>query len=94
VKWLIGELLDSASEQQTDIVRRNFKEMPFYRLDPQLRQPIGQDGVKHIPELKAIGERFARTIDWAPILAGEPGPFSITDANTLPHQYKKAVPTA
>jgi patatin-like phospholipase/acyl hydrolase len=92
VKWLIGELLDSASEQQTDVVRRNFRDMPFYRLDLHLPRPIGQDGVKHIPELKAIGERFARTIDWAPILAGEPSPFSIGDENTLPRQYKKAVP--
>jgi hypothetical protein len=85
--WTVGELLDSAGEQQTDLVKRHFKDTPFYRLQPALTHSIGQDGVKNVPELYDIGQRFADAIDWAAILAGEDSPFRIDESNTLARQY-------
>lgn len=97
VKWTLGELLDSANEQQTDLVQRHFPDMPFYRLspdmkalDPTLDHGIGQDEIKEIPRLKTIGERFAATIDWEGILSGTNTQFLITHGRTLPRQYQTA----
>jgi patatin-like phospholipase/acyl hydrolase len=89
LKWTLNELLDSANEQQTDLIRRHFPRMPFYRIDTTLPRPIPQDGIKSIAELHEVGEAFAGTIDWAPILAGEDSPFRIRDDTTLPREYKK-----
>ena len=88
--WILGELLDSAGEQQTELVRRHYSLMPFYRLDPALARAIGPDAIDKIAELHEIGLRFARTIDWAPILAGEASPFLLGD-NTQPKQYQKSL---
>jgi hypothetical protein len=97
IKWTISELLDSANEQQTDLVQRHFPDMPFYRLspdmkalDPTLEHGIGQDAIREIPRLKTIGEKFAATIDWEGILAGTDTQFLITHARTLPRQYQTA----
>jgi hypothetical protein len=97
IKWTIDELLDSANEQQTDIVKRHFPAMPFYRLapdlrqlDPNLKKGIGQDDVKAIPTLKRLGEKFAAAIDWGAILDGTDTRFRITDDRTLVRQYQTA----
>jgi patatin-like phospholipase/acyl hydrolase len=89
--WTLGELLDSAGEQQTALVQRHFGELPFFRLQPALLRSIGGDSVKSVPELHEIGLRFAARIDWEPILAGEASPFRIGEANTLARQYAVAV---
>jgi patatin-like phospholipase/acyl hydrolase len=91
ITWTLGELLDSAGEQQTDLVKRHFTQTPFYRLQPVMPRAIGQDGVKDVPELYEIGRKFAAAIDWAPILAGEDSEFKISSDNTLMRQYAKAV---
>lgn len=92
--WTLGELLDSAGEQQTAIVERNFPNTPFYRLQPIMPRSIGGDSVASVPELHELGLRFAAEIDWEPILAGEASPFRIGASNTLPRQYAKEVPPA
>jgi patatin-like phospholipase/acyl hydrolase len=97
INWTIGELLDSANEQQTELVQRHFPEMPFYRLspdmkaiEPSLTHGIGQDDVRAIPLLKTIGEKFAATIDWPAILDGSDRHFLITPERTMPAQYQTA----
>jgi predicted acylesterase/phospholipase RssA len=89
--WTLGELLDSAGEQQTALVERHFAQTPFYRLQPVLPRSIGGDSVESVPELYEIGQRFAAQIDWEPILAGEDSPFRISESNTLARQYSKPV---
>jgi hypothetical protein len=91
LSWTLGELLDSAGEQQTDLVKRHFPQTPFYRLQPVLPRSIGGDSVKSVPELHALGQRFAAQIDWEPILAAGASPYLIGDSNTLARQYAKAV---
>jgi patatin-like phospholipase/acyl hydrolase len=95
VKWTLSELLDSANEQQTEIVKRHFSEMTFYRLapdlkalDPTLRHGIGQDDIGAIPRLKELGEKFAATVDWPLILAEKDTRFLITESRTLVRQYQ------
>jgi hypothetical protein len=97
ITWTLNELLDSANEQQTELVQRHFPEMPFYRLspdmkaiEPSLKKGIGQDDIKAIPLLKRIGEKFAATIDWPSVLDGTDRRFLITPGRTLPAQYQTA----
>ncbi len=97
VTWTVSELLDSANEEQTGLVQRHFPEMPFYRLDPDLRRldptlkhGIGQDDIKAIPRLRDLGLKFAASIDWPAILAGTDQRFPITKDNTLARQYQQA----
>ena len=89
--WVLDELLNSANEQQTDLVRRHFSEATFYRIDPKLDHSIPGNSAKNIPELLDIGRKFAATIEWEPILKGEDSPFLIGD-KTLRRDYAKPVP--
>jgi len=73
--WLLAELLRSPGEQQTEIVRRHFPDTPCYRLNPPLPVDIAVDSVSHLAQLRAIGDRFAATVDWPAILAGATSPF-------------------
>ena len=75
--WILDELLRSPGEQQTQIVRRHFTNMIFYRMDadiaalePDLKQPIDMDDIESIDRLRRLGEAFAAQIDWPAILAG------------------------
>lgn len=67
--WLIGELLRSPGEQQTEIVQRHFKLAGFHRIDAELEESIGMDDVGKIDELRDIGERVASTVDWGSVLS-------------------------
>lgn len=87
LEWLLGELLRSPGEQQTEIVQRHFPQMPFYRLDLALERHIQLDDVGRITDLLRIGERFAAQIDWAAILDGTDHRFRITNGKTLWSQY-------
>jgi hypothetical protein len=87
LEWLLAELLRSPGEQQTEIVQRHFGSTPLYRFDLLLERPIPLDGVQLAAELRHIGESFAATIDWQPVLAGEESPLRITAANRLPRDY-------
>ncbi len=85
--WTLGELMDSAGEQQTQLVQRHYPQTRHYRLQPALPRPIGGDSVKGVKELFEIGQRFAAGIDWAPILAGAESPFLVGKRKTLARDY-------
>jgi patatin-like phospholipase/acyl hydrolase len=73
VDWVMAELLRSPGEQQTQIVRQEFPEMQFYRIDPDMSSfdhKIDMDGVEQAGVLRDFAEKFAQRIDWAGILAG------------------------
>ena len=89
--WVLGELLRSPGEQQTEIVQRHFPQMRFYRLDAALGDDIPLDDIGRIDELRHIGERFAEQINWTAILAGTDTRFLINQRNTLPAQYTQFV---
>jgi hypothetical protein len=69
-EWLLGELLESPGEQQTEITWRHFPQMIFYRLDVALEEDVARDDVGSIELLREYGERLADLIDWEAILAG------------------------
>jgi hypothetical protein len=94
----LGELLRSPGEQQTEIVRRHFPELLFYRLDPDLKQldptltkEIEFDDPNSVERLHALGERFAAQIDWAAMLEGRDTPYRVSTRNTLWYQYSRAI---
>ena len=62
--------------------------MTFYRLDVDLGVDIALDDVGSVETLRKLGEGFARTIDWAAILAGSDKRFLIGQGKTLWPQYK------
>ncbi len=88
---MLDELLRSPGEQQTELVRRHYPELAFYRIDPQLRRDIALDDTGGIDELRRIGEDLAARIDWDAILAGAGSTFAVTDRNTLWQAYSKSV---
>ncbi len=91
LEWVLGELLRSPGEQQTEIVQRHFPQMLFYRIDTQLDREIPLDDAGSVDELREVGERFAEQIDWKAILAGSDTTFLISQKNTLPLQYGRSV---
>ena len=90
-KWTLEELLRSPGEQQTDIVRRHFPGILFYRCDPDLPEDVALDDVGSIDRLREYGEQFARSVDWEGILAGADTKCQIHKKNTLWHQYEQAI---
>jgi predicted acylesterase/phospholipase RssA len=89
--WILSELLRSPGEQQTDIVRRMYPSLLFYRIDPKLPRAMGLDAIEHIERLRQIGEALAARVDWPAILAGEDRTFFIGGKNTLWQQYATSV---
>jgi hypothetical protein len=96
LNWVIGQLLSSPGEEQTEIVQRHFPQTRLYRLDLALEQDIPLDGVGSIDLLVEYGKRLADAVDWAAILAGTETTFRVTEKNTLWSQYsiKKQPPSA
>jgi patatin-like phospholipase/acyl hydrolase len=70
LEWILAELLESPGEQQTEIAKRQFPQMTFYRIDMELMEDIGLDDTRRIARLLEYGERLAEQIDWQAILAG------------------------
>lgn len=89
--WILSELLRSPGEQQTDIVRRVYPSLLFYRIDPKLPHAVGLDAIDQIEHLRRIGEALADRVDWRAILAGEDRTFLIGGGNTLWQQYATSV---
>jgi patatin-like phospholipase/acyl hydrolase len=89
LEWILGELLRSPGEQQTELVQRHFSAMPFYRIDPQLERNVGLDDVGSIEWLRQSGEQFAKEINWEAILEGSDPLFRITAQRTLWPQYSR-----
>jgi patatin-like phospholipase/acyl hydrolase len=96
LEWVLGELLESPGEQQTEITWRHFvreqpadQKMTFYRIDTELKKDIALDDVGSTRRLREYGERLADLIDWEAILEGTDEEFRIDYANTLFPQYAK-----
>ena len=87
--WILGELLRSPGEQQTELVHRHFSEMTFYRLDLELRESIDMDGIESIDRLRQYGEEFAAQIDWRAILTGTDTTFRVMPGRTAWFAYRK-----
>ncbi len=81
--WVVGELLMSPAEQQTELVLRHFETAGAYRINPSLPRDIGLDGINDIAELIQIGRQAAAQINWADILAGRPNPTRVLSASAL-----------
>jgi hypothetical protein len=95
LSWVLGELLHSPGEQQTELVQRHFYQSLFYRLDPDFKaldpsyRDIPLDDVGSVDRLRQYGEDFSALIDWNAILSGTDTTFRIGEGNTLPSQYNK-----
>ena len=63
--WLepiLDAFTHSASDQQVHLVQTFFGQLDFRRFQVDLREPIGMDEAKKIPELVAYGEELGRKI--------------------------------
>jgi hypothetical protein len=89
--WLLAELLRSPGEQQTELVSRHYPEATFYRLDVRLPRDFALDGVRAMPELRAIGERLADRIDWPALLDGTDTTWLVHDGNRRPEAYAATI---
>ena len=89
LKWILGQLLESPGEQQTEITRRQYPAMPFYRIDTALKEDIPLDDIGSIDKLRQYGERLAERTDWEAILASQALPYRIGKENTQWKQYKQ-----
>lgn len=95
LQWVLGQLMQSPGEQQTELVQRHYPSVEHYRLDPEmtkwikgLKTDISLDDVGSIDLLVESGKKFARSIDWDGILNGTSQKFRIRPDNTQPFQYK------
>jgi len=86
--WILGELLRSPGEQQTELVQRHYGAAPFYRIDARLARdyPLDSVGVA-LDELEAIGRGLAATVDWPSILEGGEETHRIGPDNVRPAAY-------
>jgi patatin-like phospholipase/acyl hydrolase len=96
LQWILGELLESPGEQQTEIAWRHFvkdkpdeQKMRFYRIDTELKEDIALDDVGKIDRLREYGEQLAELIDWEKILDGTDTSFEVDYKNRLFPQYAK-----
>jgi uncharacterized protein len=96
LQWILGELLESPGEQQTEIAWRHFvkqqpagQEMTFYRIDTKLEEDIPLDDARAVEKLRVYGEQLADLIDWKAILDGTDKGFLVRGDRTLFPQYAK-----
>ena len=96
LEWVLGELLESPGEQQTEITWRHFvkeppadQKMTFYRIDTELKEDIDLDDVGSAGRLREYGERLAELIDWEAILEGTDEEFRVDYGNKRFSQYAK-----
>ncbi len=94
--WVLGELLESPGEQQTEIAWRHFvnqqpagQEMTFYRIDTKLEEDIALDDAGAVERLRVYGEQLANLIYWEAILEGTDERFLVRGDRTLFPQYAK-----
>lgn len=91
LSWVLSELLRSPGEQQTELVDRHYHESTFYRLDVKLEREFSLDDAGEMTALRDIGERFAETLDWPSILAGQATEQLVTPARRQATGYARAV---
>src|SRR5215211_4211264 len=96
LQWVLGELLESPGEQQTEIAWRHFvnqqpedQKMTFYRIDTELKEDIALDDVSSIGRLREYGEQLAELIDWKAIPEGTDEKFRVRGDRTSFPQYAK-----
>lgn len=89
LQWVLGQLLDSPGEQQTEITCRQFPQMLFYRIDTELKENIELDDAGNVDRLWEYGEQLAELTDWEAILAGTDTTFRIGEHKTLWQQYRQ-----
>jgi len=96
LQWILGELLESPGEQQTEIAWRHFvkqqpagQEMTFYRIDTKLDEDIALDDAGAVEKLRVYGEQLADLIDWEALLDGTDEGFLVRGDRTLFPQYAK-----
>lgn len=92
IGWLVGELLESPAEQQTELVFRHYPQAAFYRIDLRLGREAPLDATDRLPELLELGEELAKTVDWPAILDGTDRVHRVTEETTLPREYCRIVP--
>jgi predicted acylesterase/phospholipase RssA len=90
--WVVGELLESPAEQQTELVHRHYPEAAFYRIDVRLEHDVPLDAIDRIPQLEELGRVLAATVDWPAILDATDRVHRVTDASTLPREYCRIAP--
>ncbi len=91
LNWVLGQLLESPEEQQTEIVWRLYRETALYRIDIALNEDIGLDATKSIPELQRYGRELADRIDWEAVLTGTDRRFFIEAGKTSHRRYAHRV---
>ena len=91
LEWILSELLRSPGEQQTELVQRHYGAAKFYRIDVNLNRDFKLDDIREIAELRHIGEKLAKDVNWAEILAGDEKTFEINQANVRPAKYLRSV---
>ena len=92
LQWVLGQLLRSPGEQQTQIVWRELAPWRLYRLDAALPEAIQLDDVRRIDDLTRLGREFAAGINWAEILAGTDTEWLIRPGRTLYPHYRHEFP--
>jgi hypothetical protein len=92
LQWILGELLDSPGEQQTDIAFRQFVPagMRFYRWDIALERHVDMADAASIGDLRLWGEREAAKIPWQGILDGTDTELLVQPSETLFRDYARA----
>lgn len=89
LSWVLGQLLESPGEQQTQITWRQFPNLILYRIDTDLQDNIPLDDIRSIGRLEEYGKRLAKKINWQAILDGTDTTFRIGAKKTLWHQYRQ-----
>lgn len=77
LEWTLNALLSAPQEQQTEIVARHYPQAVFYRLEPVLTADIDMDDIGDIGRLEALGQEFAKRIDWNAMLSGADTEFRV-----------------
>jgi len=93
VEWVLGELFRSPGEQQTELVRRHYREAALYRIDVRLPRDFPLDTLgAGFDELAGIGRGLAALIDWPAILDGREDEFRVgRPADAQPDVYCRQV---
>jgi patatin-like phospholipase/acyl hydrolase len=78
VEWVLGEMLRSPGEQQTELVQRHYDAATLYRVDVRLPRDFPLDSLgAGLDELEGIGRGLAALLDWPAILDGRDEEFRV-----------------
>jgi hypothetical protein len=82
VQWIVGELLEEAKAQQSQLVQRHYvpQGLHFLRLNVKMPQDIAMDDIGAVPRLIEIGRTAAAKLDWNTLLTAPDGTRAATAA--------------